>query len=986
MNGLIPIVNSEYQRLTRSGLMFLFLVCSLFGQAQNINSLDQSMQARAWADSVMHTLSLDQKIGQLFMVAAYSNRDSTHENEIADLINQYHVGGLIFFQGGPGRQTILLNKYRQLADIPLWIAMDAEWGVGMRLDSTMSFPYQMTLGAIQNDSLIYDLGQMVGRQFRRLGMHMNYAPVLDVNNNPLNPVINFRSFGDDKLNVANKGIAYMRGLQDANVMVTGKHFPGHGDTETDSHKDLPVINHEWDRLKDVELYPFRQAMAAGMEGVMIAHLSIPSLDTTSHLPSTLSPPIVTGLLRDSLRFAGMVFTDALQMQGVTKHYAAGEIEVMALEAGNDVLLFPQDLAVAIDEIKVQLSRGRLSGSMIDQRCRKVLEAKYLLNIDPRPVNLTNLQDDLHKMEARVLNRALHAKAITVVKNDGVLPVSDLGQTSIAAVHIGYGQPGIWQERLNAYTNIHHIVLDKNNLPNAGDINTSLADFDLVLIGVENLSKWPFKNYGITDELNAFLGEVIAGNTTVLTWLGSPYGLEKIDDFDDAAAIVLTYQEDEIMRDMAAQVVFGGMAANGRLPVKLGPFASGSGITLPKTRLSYGLPEEAGLDGAYLRSRIDSIAHLAVSEGVAPGLQVLVARDEHVVYHQTYGFHRYDSLQPVRHDDIYDLASITKITGALPALMQLHDQGLFDIDATMGTYIPYFARGNKKNIPLRKILSHNARLRAWIPYWTTTIKSNGKFRRKTLSRDSSERYSIKLTDSLFLYNDYRSKIYKMIKKSDLLEEETYVYSGLSFYLYPEMVENLTGRDFESYLQDEVYQPLGAMTVGFNPYKRFELDRIIPTEVDTFFRNVPLHGRVHDEGAAMMDGVSSNAGLFASANDLAKIMQMYLNMGSYGGKQYISSNTMRKFTFCHYCETGNRRGLAFDKPVLENKENGSTAIEASAASFGHSGYTGTFTWADPETGILFIFMSNRVYPTRDNSKLYQLNIRPSMHQVIYDARIR
>jgi beta-N-acetylhexosaminidase len=312
--------------------------------------------------------------------------------------------------------------------------------------------------------------------------------------------------------------------------------------------------------------------------------------------------------------------------------------------------------------------------------------------------------------------------------------------------------------------------------------------------------------------------------------------------------------------------------------------------------------------------------------------------------------------------------------------------LFDIDGTLGDYLPYFNKGDKKDIKLRRILSHNARLKAWIPYWTTTIKKNGKYKNKTLSQDSSALYSIKLTDDLFLYNDYKSKIYKMIRKSELLEDDKYVYSGLSFYLYPEIVSKQTNQDFETYLKNTFYRPLGATTVTYNPYKHFSLDRIIPTEVDTFFRNVPLHGRVHDEGAAMMDGVSSNAGLFASTNDLAKIMQMYLNMGTYGNEQFISKNTMGKFTFCHYCEEGNRRGLAFDKPVLENKEEGSTAIEAGMSSFGHSGYTGTFVWVDPESEILFVFMSNRVFPTRNNSKISQLNIRPSIHQSIYDARIK
>ncbi len=967
----------------------IFFTISFYGQAQHISEYSSTLLAEEWADHTMRSMTIDEKIGQLFMIAAYSNRDSTHTNEITNLIKQYHVGGLIFFQGTPVAQTKLLNQYQSQSKLPLWVAMDAEWGVGMRLDSTMSFPYQMTLGAIRNNELIYEMGQAIGKQFRRLGMHMNYAPVLDVNNNAANPVINFRSFGENKYNVAEKGLAYIHGLQDAGVLATGKHFPGHGDTEVDSHKDLPVITQSWDRLESLELYPFKAAMQKGLEGVMVAHLNIPSLDDTEHLPSTLSRKIVKGLLRDSLGFNGLVFTDALQMQGITKYYKPGEIETMALQADNDVLLFPADMPEAVRWIKEAIRTGNLGKSLIDEKCRKILVAKYLLDVSNTSIPTKNLYKDINSLPDQLLNRKLHRSAITVIKNSNqLLPLKHLDTLKIASLHIGFGKQNIYEERLSKYTDVDHYVVSIEDLSNRGSsLLDSLKNYNLVLAGVDNLSKWPSKNYGVTEELDGFLGELLSNNQTILTWWGSPYGLSNISDFDLAQAIIITYQENDLMNDYAAQVIFGGLKANGKLPVSINSkYPEGTGFDLyDRIRFSYLLPEEAGLDGTYLTTKIDSIAKMAVSEGVAPGLQVLVARDQKIVYHKTFGYHTYDSLMEVKSNDIYDLASVTKVTGALPALMRLHGQNRFDLDATLGDYIEEFKKGNKKDIQIRKILSHNARLKAWIPYWTTTIRNNGKYKRKTLSPEYSADYSTKLTDQLYLHKDYKKKIYKMIRKSELLPEEGYVYSGLSFYLWPEVVSDIVNDDFEHYLKNIFYKPLGATTITYNPYKYYSLDRIIPTEVDTFFRKVPIHGHVHDEGAAMMDGVSSNAGLFASTNDLAKLFQMYLNMGTYGGEQYISRNSLQNFTFCHYCEEGNRRGLAFDKPVLENKENGSTALEASANSFGHSGYTGTFAWADPDTGILFIFMSNRVFPTRDNRKLYQLNIRPLMHQVVYDARI-
>jgi len=480
-------------------------------------------------------------------------------------------------------------------------------------------------------------------------------------------------------------------------------------------------------------------------------------------------------------------------------------------------------------------------------------------------------------------------------------------------------------------------------------------------------------------------DAVSSGSGILVIYGDSVSFEA-QDFDGYSAIIYSSHQAQVQSDLISQMIFGGRAFTDALTMGKYGFKSGAGIlTQGSIRFSFGKPAEADLDSVYLFSKIDSVVMHAIDSGVAPGIQVLVAKDGMIVLHKTYGYQRYDSLVSVKKNMLYDFASVTKITGALPALMKLYDEDKFNLDATMGTYLPYFAKGNKKDLPYRTILSHNARLKSWIPYWTTTIKKNGKYKRNTLSHDSSANFSIKLVDSLYLYNNYRDKIYKMIKKSPLNDKPGYIYSGLSFYLYPDIIEQITGEDFETYLKTNIYKPLGATTITYNPMRFYPKDRIIPTEIDTFFRMTPLHGIVHDEGAAMMQGVSSNAGLFGTTLDLAKLMQMYLWQGQYGGRQYISSNTMELFTTRHYQNEGNRRGLAFDKPVLENKENGANAIDASEHSFGHSGYTGTFAWADPATGILLIFMSNRVYPTRLNRKLYQFNVRPAIHQAIYDARL-
>ena len=531
-----------------------------------------------------------------------------------------------------------------------------------------------------------------------------------------------------------------------------------------------------------------------------------------------------------------------------------------------------------------------------------------------------------------------------------------------------------------------VLLENNNFLPLKNLDSISIQYDDVYL--EEMSRRYTENNG--DELiriNSVSGEAkpsVEGDILIV------YG-DSVKELNisklNYQAIIYANKKDSIVADLITQKIFGARPFDDITTKMIYDYDVGSGqITSGGLRLGFGLPSEVGLDSIYLYRKIDSIAIMAIDSGVAPGIQVLVAKDGMVVLHNAYGYQTYDSLIEVEKTMLYDFASVTKITGALPGLMKLYDEGKFSLDATMGTYLPYFAKSNKKDLAYRKVLSHNARLKPWIPYWTTTFKKNGKFRKKTLAYDSSDLYSIKLTDSLFLYKDYRNTIYKQIRKSKLLEEEGYVYSGLSFYLYPEIIEQLTGDDFEGYLKSNIYEPLGATTLTYKPMRFYPKDRMIPTEIDTFFRKIPLVGVVHDEGAAMMNGVSSNAGLFGTTLDLAKLMQMYLWKGTYGGEQLISSNTIDLFTACHYCGEGNRRGLAFDKPVLVDRANGSTAIDASVRSFGHSGYTGTFAWADPDAGVLFIFMSNRVYPTRLNRKLYQLNVRPSMHQVIYDSFVK
>ena len=958
----------------------------MFAFAQSGGELRKS-DAALWVDSVMQTMDMPARIAQLVQVAAFSNRDAAFQDSISHLVKEYKIGGLIFFQGGPVRQAKLTNRYQSESEVPLLISMDAEWGLGMRLDSTLNYPYNMTLGAIQNDSLLYALGLELGRQLKRLGVQVNFAPVVDVNNNPRNPVINYRSFGENPDDVARKGILLSQGMQQSGVMATAKHFPGHGDTETDSHYDLPQILHDVDRLHAVELKPFKKLFENGVAGVMVAHMNIPALDSTQNLPSTLSKPIVSELLRDSLGFDGFIMTDALNMKGVTKFYNPGEVEVEALIAGNDLLLYSEDVAAVLEQVQQAIKEKRISKQLINEKCRKVLKAKYDLGLNQsKKIEIDGLIEDLNTAGAKLLHRKLVEASMTLVKNDGILPLKRLDTLAIAAISVGADHITPFQRVLDKYTSVDHFLLPKDASPEqTTQLRNQVKAYDLLLVALHGVLRRPGNSKGYSDATYQLLDELAANHKNILVSFRNAYTLDLINT-EQSNAVLCAYQDQSLGQQVAAQVLFGAIGTDGKLPVGVNeqlPFGTGM-QTNGGLRLKYTQPEEVGMDAAYMEHRIDSVINMGLDSAAYPGAQVLVAKDGKVVFHKTYGYHTYDSLREVNQDDIYDLASVTKITGPLPALMQLYGDGKLDLDAPFSKYWPDWQGTEKEDMTVREVLAHYARLKPYIVYWQLTKKKNDKFKRRYFRSEPSKRFTVEVTENLYLRNNYRKKgIYKAIRKSKLEPEKKYLYSGLSFYLYPEIIENLTGQPYQDFVKQQFYLPLGAQTLTYRPLDQFPEERIVPTEYDDFFRMKQLRGTVHDEGAAMMDGISGNAGLFSTANDLAKLMQMYLWWGRYGEERYIDEKALMEFTRCQYCDEGNRRGLGFDKPVLEHKENGSTAADASSATFGHSGYTGTYTMADPENGLLMIFMSNRVYPTRDNAKLYQLNIRPAIHQVLYDA---
>ncbi|MCE5347384.1 MAG: serine hydrolase [Bacteroidales bacterium] len=946
-----------------------------------------------WVDSVLKTLSIDQQIAQCIWIAGYSNRDVSHEVEMSELIKKYGIGGIVYFQGTPEKQVELTNYYQKISRVPLIISIDAEWGLGMRLSNVEKFPFQMTLGAIKNDSLIYKMGEAIASQFKREGIQVNLAPVADINNNAQNPIINYRSFGENRDNVALKTIMYMKGMQDNGVMGTAKHFPGHGDTNVDSHLDLPLISHQKARLDSIELYPFNKLIGEGIGCIMTAHLSLPALDTAKGVAATLSPIIITDLLKNQMGFKGLVITDAMNMKGITKYFKPGEAEAKALAAGNDVIEFVTDVEATIRETKNYIASKKLTKEDIAFKCRKSLAMKYWAGLNNlQPVNKENIGKDLSPMTSKALIRDLYADALTVLKNNqNIIPVKNLQSIRIATLAINKNQISLFQQRIADYFPADHFFYDPSAPETSTDLLKKLSGYDIVLAGVFGMNQRPNEGFGIVQGTSDFIEKLVKNNKTIITWFGNPYSVDRIQPLRNADGLVLAYQENDYTEDLSAQLIFGGIGARGILPVTINEkWTSGFGISTPgNLRLQYGVPESAGLSSEILERKVDSLVSLGLKEKAFPGCEVMIARKGIVVFHKTYGYQTYDNRTPVKDDDLFDLASVTKISAGLPGLMLLDTEGKFSPDAKLGDYLPYYKKSNKENLLMRDILTHQAGLTPFIPFWKETLKENGKYKRNIFRSEYSKKYPLEVAQNLYINKNFRKKMFSEIKKSPLGEKK-YVYSDLTFIITPEIVERTTGQKWNEYVTDKIYKKIGAYDLTFNPYKKYPLSRIIPTEYDSLFRKQQLRGTVHDETAAMLGGISGHAGLFATANDLMKLMELYRRMGEYGGEQLIGRDVMQDYTRVQYPENNNRRGLGFDKPLLNNSELAQKDTyptrSVSPESFGHSGYTGTYVWIDPVNDISYVFFCNRVYPTRNNSKVSDLNIRPEILQSVYDSIIK
>ncbi len=950
---------------------------------------DQQKMNR-WVDSVFATLTPDEKVGQLFMPIVGTS--SGWEKKIAEYIAQQKIGGLLFSKGTLYKQAHATNQAQSLSAVPLLIALDGEWGLGMRLTDAPRYPRNQVIGAIRDEETVQLYGRETARQCREMGIQVNFAPSVDVHTNRDNPVIGNRSYGENPQRVARLGIAYAKGLEENGVMAVAKHFPGHGDTSEDSHHTLPVIAHNAARLDTVELLPFREYIRAGLSGMMLGHLDVPTLQTNG-IPASLSPEIGIRLLKEELGFTGLTFTDAMAMKGVSDQ---PEACVKALLAGNDILLGAGNLKKAFTSVKTAAENGTLPASLLEEKVRKILAYKYILGLHTvTPVPLSTVHNRVNSPSATWVQRKIYDKAITLLKNDSNrLPLKALDRLQIASVAIGAREENPFQRYLRKYGNVTPFTVA--SAEDAASIE-ELKAYDLVILSVHS------------DKIRdtQALQQLTKEKNTVLVLFTSPARLESFPaTATNATALIMAYDASEAAQISAAQALFGGIALSGRLPVTAGNYPEGTGLETEKVRLGYSLPEEAGIPSERL-DRIEQIAQEGIRQRAYPGCQVVVAKDGVVIYEKAFGRYDYEEDEEVTDETVYDLASVTKAAATLPAVMKLYDEGKMRLQDPISKFVAETRDSDKADITLRSLLFHESGITPFIPYYTSAIDpesySGSLFGRRSpvyhvryagawartdytflpelISRRRSEQFHLPVAKGLYASDKMHEILLRDVIRSPLRTRGQYLYSCLNFMLLKEAVEAATQTDLDSYVKATFYRKLGAVTTTFRPLELLPLERIAPTEEDPFFRRQHLRGYVHDEGAALFGGISGNAGLFSNGNDLAKLCQMWLNEGEYGGERLLRKETVRLFTTMK--STVSRRGLGFDKPDPVNSKASPASPGTPIEVYGHTGFTGTSFWVDPVHNLIYIFLSNRVNPSRSPNRFSTLSIRERIQEELYKA---
>ncbi|MDR1225521.1 MAG: serine hydrolase [Prevotellaceae bacterium] len=997
--------------MTKQLLLCLTFLSAIFSSAlaqQRPSYIEVINSPNVWADSMLQKMTTREKIGQLIMVSAYSNRDAAHVVGIADLIAKHRIGGITFFQGNPLRQAEQTNFYQALSPIPLIIGMDAEWGVGMRLDSVLRFPFQIVSGAAQNDSLVYDMGVEVAKQFTALGMHVNFAPVADIYNNLENPVINVRSFSEDKKTVARMCVAYTRGMQDNGILACAKHFPGHGNTNKDSHLEIPTITSNFEELSNTDLYPFRELIKAGIAGMMVGHLNVPAIDTT-YRPGTLSSKVTTNLLKKDLGFKGITFTDGMQMKAITTDYPAPIANMQALMVGNDLLVYPIDVVATIDTIEKNVERGAFPIDLLNEKCLHILKTKYWLGLHKQKpvVDMDNLIARLNPRSAQLTKNKLVESAMTLAFDDNnAIPLKGLDTLKIAYLEVGKNPQNTFMNTAKLYAEqIDRFTIEQGKPDSYIYLIDTLKSYNLVIVGYMDVNqRRPQISYGMDSGCCNFLMQIAAAKPTIMTLFAGPHTLSRLVNPKMYLSTLIAYNSGNEYQRAAAEALFGALPITGKSPIatpRLLKYGQGVQRT-QQIRLRYIQPDEIGIPIKYIADA-DSTIVKAIRQHAMPGCQVLAAYKGQVFYNKSFGYHTYEPELPVLPTDLYDIASVTKVAATLPVIMKMSENKNISLNDQLGEHIHFDKKTDKSKLVIKDVLLHQSGLKAWIfvpvsfmhpvfpnqPLISTTQDEDHPFKLQTntylnrfhvldttlFSSEYSLEYPLSVAEGIYASPQIKQKTYDLLDSTELMAKH-YRYSDLGFYYLQRIAEKDSAVQLDAVAESMVYKPLGMTRTTYLPLKKFGKNEIVPTEWEYPFRHQLIHGYVHDHGAATIGGVAGHAGLFSTSNDMAKYMQMLLWKGSYGGQQLLQESSIELITKCQSCNEGNRRALGFDKPEPNKQKPGPVCPEASLSSYGHTGFTGTLVWNDPERDLVFVFLSNRVHPDYNNNVLTATNVRSNL----------
>ena len=959
-----------------------------------------------WVDSVYNSLTLEQRVAQLICMRANQPSKPFYE-DVAKYIKKYNIGGVCFFRADAEAQVEKTNEWQALAQTPLMVSIDAEWGLAMRVNKTLAYPYQMTLGAITDDALIYEMGKQVAEQCKRMGIHVNFAPVADVNSNAANPIIGMRSFGENPQTVGEKATAYALGMQSKGLITSMKHFPGHGNTATDSHLTLPTVTRTMEEVRDIELAPFQYMIESGVNGAMVGHLYFPAIEKVQNTSSSLSYGVITDLLKKEMGFDGLIFTDGLDMKGVSEIVRQDSVPYAAFMAGNDVLILPTNVPFAIKTIKDAVENNTVAAARLEESCKKILRYKYRAGLNRyHPVSTTNLMSDLKKDAYTRLRQQLYDEAVTLLRNDNeVIPL--VNNKSIAVVTIGNTKNDVNAGLIErGYSTTSFVTRKEEIASKTAEWLNKLEAYDLVVVSIEKTTMFADKDFGINEATVNFFNRLVAQNDVILNLFACPYALDRFRINNSVKGLVVAYQDEVPAVDAVVRLLSGELEAHGTLPVSVSKFSCGDGIvpeesvkeqynfpwkevpTLKPSSYEPAIPDKPvpafpfGTMEEKYENRLDSVAKAGIRGGAYPGCQIVVLKDGNLVYDKCFGTFTYGGGHQVQPDDLYDIASCTKIFASTLAVMKLYDDGLIDLNKTLADFFPYLKGKDHGKLKLIDIMTHQAGLKAWIPFYKVTVDENGPME-EFYSDEMDESHSIRVAENLYLVNDYVDQIFDSVAKSPLGKKK-YLYSDMGFYYMPKIVKLLTNQSIQDYLNEKYYYPMNLTHICYQPLNHFTREQIAPTENDTVFRKQLVWGDVHDQAAAMFGGVSGHAGLFSNALDLAVLMQMLLDEGEYHGVRYLKPETVRYFTSAPFAATNdNRRGIGFDKLPIDKKGSCTESKLGSMKGYGHTGFTGTFVWADPQNKTVIIFLSNRVCPNAEPNKLARLGTRTSLHDILYEA---